>query len=221
MKSGLAFGWEDRRVSAAIFGDALGVAVLALCLLAVALPLVGTAYLDRYRDAGAPLPAAKLRLSPALSQPNAPALAPSKLAETRSGASAAGSDATGAAVLAAPAPLPAETPANPPGAAADQIVGIAFPQGSARLPSDHRGDLVDIATLYRVHGGTIRIVGYGEGSGARDPAQQLASVTLALDRAKAVALALAQLGVSPADLRVEAAPPQSDGAGADVYVTRS
>ena len=128
MKSGLAFGWEDRRASATIFGDALGLAVLALSLLAVALPLVGTAYLDRYLDAGAPLPAAKLRLSPALSQPIAPALAPPKLAETRSGASAAGSDATGAVARAAPAPIPAKSPANPPVAAADQIVGIAFPQ---------------------------------------------------------------------------------------------
>jgi outer membrane protein OmpA-like peptidoglycan-associated protein len=211
MKSGSAFGWDGRRASASLFSDALGLTVLALCLVAVALPFVGATYLDQYRGANAPLPPPKLRLSPELSQPIAPALAPSKPAN---------SDATVAGAAAA-APLLAESPANPPATAADQIVGIAFPQGSARLPSDHRGDLVDIATLYRAHGGMIRIVGYGEGSGAKDPTQQLASVTLALDRARAVALALAQLGVSPADLRVEAAPPQSDGAGADVYVTRS
>ena len=213
MKSGSAFGWDGRGASASLFNDALGLTVLALCLVAVALPFVGATYLDQH-GAGAPLPTPKLRLSSELSQPIAPAIAASKPAN---------SDATGTGAASAAAPMPrlAELPANPPAIAADQIVGIAFPQGSARLSGDHRGDLVDIATLYRVHGGLIRIVGYGEGSGAKDPGQQLASVTLALERAKAVALALSQLGVSPADLRVEAAPPQSDGAGADVYVTRS
>jgi len=112
---------------------------------------------------------------------------------------------------------PAERPAqstlalrtpNGSGRAMSVSVGdITFATGSAALPAAHTGPLSDIAGLYKQAGGRIRVVGHAEqGTGGDAVQQQVASLDLALDRANAVAQALAALGVPANAISVEAAP---------------
>ncbi len=112
---------------------------------------------------------------------------------------------------------PAERPAqltlalrtpNGSGKAMSVSVGdITFATGSAALPPAHTGPLSDIAGLYKQAGGRIRVIGHAERSTSGDPVQQqVASLDLALDRANAVAQALAALGVPANAISVEAAP---------------
>ena len=74
-----------------------------------------------------------------------------------------------------------------------------------------RGTVSEVAKIHSTEGGTIRIVGFGESSG-KDAA--VAGLTLALDRAQAVAVALTDAGVPAKDISVEAAPVAAKG-GAD------
>ena len=231
-------------------GGALGGAVLLLSLLAVALPILGATYLGHARDssavtssvkprepadaAPAASPAPQVNPDPAQSSDAAPVVP--RLADTATAPSQSTAAAPAAsAALAANLPAPVVSPSPPPDATAprhgvmtgmDSVVDIPFASGSAKLPNDHRGELTEIASLYRKHGGMVRIVGYGEAGNGKDATDQ-STFGLALDRAKAVAIALSQLGVSPGDLRVEAAPLQSvpsgniPGAGAEVFIIRS
>lgn len=97
---------------------------------------------------------------------------------------------------------------NASGKAMSVSVGdITFATGSAALPPAHTGPLSDIAGLYKQAGGRIRVIGHAEQGTGGDPVQQqVASLDLALDRANAVAQALAALGVPANAISVEAAP---------------
>jgi outer membrane protein OmpA-like peptidoglycan-associated protein len=89
---------------------------------------------------------------------------------------------------------------------------ITFATGSAALPAAHTGPLSDIAGLYKQSGGRIRVIGHAEetaGGGGDAVQRQVASLDLALDRANAVAQALAALGVPANAISVEAAPTHS------------
>ena len=108
--------------------------------------------------------------------------------------------------LAGAAPGTAAAPAGP-------IAEVTFPENSAALPSDERQRLASVVPRQR--GGVFRVIGYaGRGQGADTPAAQLASFNMALDRANAVARALAESGVPSSRIMVEAAPPVADGAEA-------
>lgn len=241
-------GFHDsgRQDSGAFFGDALGGAVLVLSLAVVVLPIFAAGYLDRYRhsdmtpapfapeSAALALPALPLEM-PAKAAAPLPAPAPPAVASTASLSPAGPGVAAGVTSVAVPPPVPAEAretaaaavakaapPAQvepPPKPAVPPTLTVAFPSGSARLANDRR-ELGGIVALYRKHHGMIRIVGHGESTGARSGSDQLSSFGLAIERAKAVAVALSELGVSAADLRVEAAPPQAAGVGAEIFVSR-
>jgi outer membrane protein OmpA-like peptidoglycan-associated protein len=233
-------------------GGALGATVLMLSLLAVALPILGATYLGQFRHssviaaptalrapaATAAMPSPQPQASPDAGQPGqssnaspptpSPALAQS-LATAPSQAAIAPPPAVSSPVAsAAPSPAPdaAVMPRHGVTQGMDSVVDIAFAPGSAKLPNEHRGELTEIASLYRKHGGMVRIVGYGEAANGREGTEQ-STFGLALDRARAVAVALSQLGVAPGDLQVEAAPLQSIpsgnslGAGAEVIIIRS
>ena len=85
---------------------------------------------------------------------------------------------------------------NGSGRAMSVSVGdITFATGSAALPAAHTGPLSDIAGLYKQAGGRIRVIGHAEqGAGGDAVQRQVASLDLALDRANAVAQALAATG---------------------------
>ena len=135
-----------------------------------------------------------------------------------------------AAVSAPPAPMqtastaapitltpPAQRPAatglamHPPGGGntiAVSVGDITFAPGSAALPATD-SSLSQIAGLYKQTGGRIRVVGHSEpaaAAGSSPAQQQVADLDLALDRANAVAQALAQMGVPANEISVEAAP---------------
>ena len=93
-------------------------------------------------------------------------------------------------------------------AAMHHIADVSFSSGSALL-SDKVDDTID--TIVKQHakdGGKIRIVGHGEAAGANGA---VAGFNLALNRAQAVAVALADKGVPSKDIAVEAAPVAASG----------
>ncbi len=119
-----------------------------------------------------------------------------------------------------PAPAPVRTatatasakPPKPaaPAAAYAQVADIAFSGDATALSDADRRSLDKIVPRYREKPGLVRVVGYaGVGSSA---AQQLDSYRTALDRAQAVAAALAKAGIPADKIQVEAAPAGS-GAG--------
>jgi len=98
---------------------------------------------------------------------------------------------------------------------------ITFAAGSSSLTPAGNGPLSEIAGLYKQSGGRVRVVGHAElGTGGDPVQQQVASLDLALDRANAVAQALAQMGVPPNEISVEAAPTRgaNDVARAEVFM---
>ncbi len=137
--------------------------------------------------APAPLPAAiaSAKFEPAPTPPVLPPATPTRTA-------AAAAPGKGAATL------PVDTP----------IAEIDFVASSTSLTDAARQDLGKIAPLYRRHPGKVRVIGYaGVGSGA---VQQLNGFQVALDRANAVAAALAKTGIPAGKILVEAAPAESD-----------
>ncbi|MGB8181250.1 MAG: OmpA family protein [Stellaceae bacterium] len=103
--------------------------------------------------------------------------------------------------------LAMRTPAKAQNPISVSVGDVAFAQGSSDLAETQRSALAEIAGLYKQTGGEIRIVGHSEPGNANDAIRQrIAGLDLALDRANAVAQALAKLGVPPRDIRVEAAP---------------
>ena len=107
--------------------------------------------------------------------------------------------------------LAMRTPATAPNPVSVSVGDIAFAQGSSDLAETQRSALTEIAGLYKQTGGEVRVVGHAEPGNNSDTARQrIAGLDLALDRANAVAQALAQLGVPPRDIRVEAAPATPD-----------
>jgi outer membrane protein OmpA-like peptidoglycan-associated protein len=116
------------------------------------------------------------------------------------------------APIAAPRLAPAAKPQPPEAAAAIKLAEIRFPAGATRLTAGDRPIVAKIAALYRQRPGPLRIVGFaGNGGGA---ARQLASFRTALDRAQAVAAALAKAGIPAAKIKIEAAPAGADSGAA-------
>ena len=151
----------------------------------------------------------------AVTPPPPPRAVPNRVATT------APPPSTRAPVLRAPGGAPtqqATAPGNAPATAvlhhpgiSYRVADVSFAPGSAYLSGALRGTIAEIVKLHSTEGGTIRIVGFGEASG-KDAA--IAGLTLALDRAQAVAVALTDAGVSAKDISVEAAPVPAKG-GAD------
>ncbi|HLI22144.1 MAG TPA: OmpA family protein [Stellaceae bacterium] len=110
----------------------------------------------------------------------------------------------------APASAPATAPASH-SAISYRVADVSFAPGSAYLSGALRGTIAEVVKLHNAQGGRIRIVGFGEATG-QDAA--VAGLTLALDRAQAVAVALTDSGVAAKDISVEAAPVPARG-GAD------
>jgi outer membrane protein OmpA-like peptidoglycan-associated protein len=103
--------------------------------------------------------------------------------------------------------LAMRTPHGTTSAISVSVGDITFATGSAALSAAHRGPLSEIAGLYKQAGGKVRVVGHAErGSDGDAASQQVAGLDLALDRANAVAQALADLGVPANEISVEAAP---------------
>jgi outer membrane protein OmpA-like peptidoglycan-associated protein len=110
----------------------------------------------------------------------------------------------------APGYVPATTAAHRPGSS-NRVANVSFAPGSAYLAGTVRDTIADIVKMHNTEGGTIRVVGFGEATGKE---AAVAGLTLALDRAQAVAVALTDAGVAARDIAVEAAPVPAKG-GAD------
>jgi outer membrane protein OmpA-like peptidoglycan-associated protein len=102
------------------------------------------------------------------------------------------------------------------------VASIAFANGSATLSDRERDRLSEVAAMQHEQGGDIRIVGHAESAKGDDPAQQeLASLRLALNRAKAVAQVLSGEGIASHSIDVEAAPIRAGdtaAASAEIYL---
>jgi outer membrane protein OmpA-like peptidoglycan-associated protein len=102
------------------------------------------------------------------------------------------------------------------------VASIAFTAGSATLSERERNRLSEVAAMQHQQGGAIRVVGHAEPAKGGDLAQQeLASLRLALNRAKAVAQALGGEGVASQSIDVEAAPIRpgdSAAASTEIYL---
>ncbi|HXQ50172.1 MAG TPA: OmpA family protein [Stellaceae bacterium] len=148
----------------------------------------------------------------------------------------------------APAPPPAELPPLPnqaaessqvasaaPGAgvagsgkrraaAASSVhaLSVVFADGSAALPDAERNRLSEVAAAQHQQGGAVRVIGHALPATGADAAQQpLASFTLALNRARAVAKVLNEDGVPSQSIAVETAPNHAGdatGANAEVFL---
>ena len=81
---------------------------------------------------------------------------------------------------------------------------LRFPRGSAKLSAKHREVLRDVLAMYRVRGGTLRVIGHASGASRDlDPAaRKRANLRISIDRANAVAKELIRLGVKPGKLFV-------------------
>ncbi len=113
----------------------------------------------------------------------------------------------------------ASTPASKRPGISYRVADLSFATGSAFLSGALRGTIAEIVKIHNDGGGMIRIVGHGEASG-KDAA--MAGLTLALDRAQAVAVALTDAGIPAKDIAVEAAPVLARGGAdaprAEVYI---
>jgi len=125
---------------------------------------------------------------------------------------AGGSASPASALPRAPASqLVARTPANEPAATGGAPVAqVTFPDKSSQLTPADRRIVGEVVPLQRQTGGAFRVVGYAAAGRGVGTAQQLATFRMALDRANAVASALAQAGVAPDQILVETAPPTGE-----------
>ncbi len=114
-----------------------------------------------------------------------------------------------AATRTAAATGPGKSGKQPPPAPVDMPVAqINFAANSTTLSDADRQSLGAVVPLYRRDPGKVRVVGY---TGVGDSAsQQLNSFQAALDRAQAVAAALAKAGIPRDKILVEAAPVGED-----------
>ncbi len=102
-------------------------------------------------------------------------------------------------------PGPEQAAARADGQARGQLIGVIFfLDGSSTLDAKDRGILRDIVLLQRQRGGLLRVVGHASRRlKSSDPvAQRLAKFELSLNRAKAVALAMVDLGAGRDQLEV-------------------
>jgi outer membrane protein OmpA-like peptidoglycan-associated protein len=118
-------------------------------------------------------------------------------------------------------PIPEPTPAassparNSGSAAGSAIAVIYFGDGQSGLTDDARHVLSQVADIYRLHGGRLRVVGYsGNAGGGGDPVRNsIAALNLASARADAVAGGLQSLGLQRESIERSAsgdAPPMID-----------
>jgi outer membrane protein OmpA-like peptidoglycan-associated protein len=161
-------------------------------------------------------PPAPADLTSAAPSPPAAAPSPPPLPPAPAPIVAASPRAPPAAAAALPAqvasrPPDAGLPAAAPGAAVAQIT---FADNSARLSADDERLLGGVVPLQQRSGGAVRVVGYAAKPRADGASQQLASFRMAIERANAVASALAQAGIAPSQISVEAAPPSGTGPAA-------
>ncbi len=98
-----------------------------------------------------------------------------------------------------PTPPPVVRPPTPPVAGAP--APVAFPPGSALLPTTAYPALKAMAQ--QRGGGSIAVVGFGAAADSA-PATQAAAMPLALDRARAIAAYLETAGVPAAAIRIDA-----------------
>lgn len=128
---------------------------------------------------------------------------------------------------AANSPAPAATEVAPgkrrsAASSSVQVAAIAFADGSTALTDAERNQLSEIAAMQRDSGGAIRIIGHAQPTaGANAADRQIATFTLALNRAKTVAQVLSNEGVPAQSLVVEASPNHAGDAGsssAEVFV---
>ena len=133
------------------------------------------------------------------------------------------------AALPPPSPPPAPPAFDPASARAAPLpsgmgvmLGIVqFAGNSARLSPEGLAQVREVAALRQQNGGTIRVTGYSVPQGEQDTmAPQIASFNLALDRARAVATALAQNGVPPPAVEIGASqpPPGQPGGGVEISI---
>jgi outer membrane protein OmpA-like peptidoglycan-associated protein len=103
-------------------------------------------------------------------------------------------------------------------------LSVVFADGSAALPDAERQRLSEIAATQHQQGGAIRVIGHALPVPGGDSGQQpLASFTLALNRAKAVAQVLSDEGVPSQSIAVETAPNHAGdatGSNAEVFLER-
>ncbi len=93
-----------------------------------------------------------------------------------------------------------------------QAAEIAFAGDGTVLSAEDNQRLAEVAKLQKQGGGSLRIIGYARrGYGADAARDQLQSFGVALDRANAVAQALAKLGVPAGRITVQAAPEEAVG----------
>jgi hypothetical protein len=118
-----------------------------------------------------------------------------------------------AAVPSAPAQPPQQLATLGPGQPAAEI---AFARDSAAFQGSGRSRLAEIAAAQRERGGTVRVVAEAAPAGGTSGA--LAAFSLALDRANAVAVALADAGVPQRSIQVETAPPGTAPGRARIYL---
>jgi len=94
--------------------------------------------------------------------------------------------------------LPArESSDSDQGAVSFQAASISFATGSASLNSSDRAALKDVVKLHRKYGGTVHVVGHAS-QRTRDMGSEnhrMVNFSLSLDRATAVSMELARLGV--------------------------
>jgi len=86
------------------------------------------------------------------------------------------------------------------------VADIFFPQASARLDTQDQEVLRSVATLFWTRGGRLHVVGHSseEVAGLPDLERSLTNFQISLDRARGVAEALEDLGVTSDRLLVEA-----------------
>jgi outer membrane protein OmpA-like peptidoglycan-associated protein len=102
----------------------------------------------------------------------------------------------------------AAAPDKRPEPSAAPLAQVKFAGSSTALPQGEEADLAKVVSSYQQRPGKIRVVGYaGGGAGA---AEQLASYRVALDRAQAVAAALAKAGIPSDKILAEVAPAATD-----------
>jgi outer membrane protein OmpA-like peptidoglycan-associated protein len=103
--------------------------------------------------------------------------------------------------------LAMQTPSTVTNPITVSVGDVVFTPGSSDVAETQRSALAEIAGLYKQTGGQIRIIGHAEPGHSTDAVRQrLAALDLALDRANAVAQALAKLGVPARAIQIEAAP---------------
>ena len=97
---------------------------------------------------------------------------------------------------------------HPAPAVGASVAEFKFAGASTSLEEGEQTDVDKVVSSYRKEPGKIRVVGYaGVGSGA---AEQLVSYRIALDRAQAVAAALAKAGIPSDKILAEVAPAAAD-----------